>query len=377
MMLLGAIFLLATNAAGAVLGVDIGTEYIKAALVKPGKPFDIVLTKDSRRKESSAVALKPVKGGLTLGQFPERAYGADATALAARFPGDVYPNLKSLLSLAIEDDVVQGYASSHPALQMQSHPTRGTATFKSSALSPEEDAWMVEELLAMQLQSIQKNAEEAAGDGSSVRSVVITIPGFYTLEEKRAVQTAAELAGLKVLSLISDGLAVGLNYATTRTFPNFSNGSKPEHHLVFDMGAGSTTATVMKFQSRTVKDVGKYNKTIQEVQVLGTGWDRTLGGDALNTLIVDDMISKFVETKAAQKAGVTPEQIKSHGRTMAKLYKDASRARHVLSANQKTQSSFEDLYNEIDFKYAVTRAEFEALAEAHAQRVGGALNDSG
>src|SRR3984957_11516606 len=70
-------------AASAVLGVDLGTEYIKAALVKPGIPLEIVLTKDSRRKEASAVAFKPAKN-IQSGSFPERAYGSDAVALAAR-----------------------------------------------------------------------------------------------------------------------------------------------------------------------------------------------------------------------------------------------------------------------------------------------------
>src|SRR5699024_10346256 len=122
----------------------------------------------------------------------------------------------------------------------------------------------------------------------------------------------AELAGLKVLSLVSDGLAVGLNYATSRQFPNINEGAKPEYHMVFDMGAGSTSATVMRFQSRNVKDIGKFNKTVQEVQVLGSGWDRTLGGDSLNYLIMDDMIEKFVESKTAQKASVTAAAVKSH-----------------------------------------------------------------
>ncbi|KAH7320054.1 Hsp70 protein-domain-containing protein [Stachybotrys elegans] len=378
MMLLGAVFFFATNvfAASAVLGLDLGTEYIKATLVKQGTPLDIVLTKDSRRKETSAVALKPSKGGPKEGQYPERAYGADAMAIASRFPGDVYPNLKTLLGLVVEDSVVQQYAANHPALQLQSHPTRGTAAFKSSSVTPEQDAWMVEELLAMQLQSIQKNAEVAAGDGTSIRSVVMTIPPFYTADEKRAIQLAAELAGLKVLSIISDGLAVGLNYATSRQFPNINEGAKPEHHMVFDMGAGSAKATVIKFQSRSVKDVGKFNKTVQEVQVMGSGWDRTLGGDALNSLIVEDMVAKFVESKAAAKMSVTAEQIKSHGRAMAKLLKDAERARHVLSANQNTQASFEGLYEEIDFRYKIARADFEAMAESHYQRVGAVVNDA-
>ncbi|KAI1388697.1 actin-like ATPase domain-containing protein [Hypoxylon trugodes] len=369
--LLCMIFFFSTNvlAISAVLGIDLGTEYIKATLVKPGIPLEIVLTKDSRRKETSAVAFKPSQNAPKSGSYPERAYGSDAVALAARFPGDVYPNLKTLLGLPSDDSIVKEYAARHPALQLEAHKTRGTVAFKSKATANEE-AWMVEELLAMELQSIQRNAEAMAGSDSNVRSVVITVPPFYTIEEKRAVELAAELVGLKVLSLISDGLAVGLNYATSRTFPNVNEGGKPEYHMVFDMGAGSAKATVLKFQGRSVKDIGKFNKTVQEVQVVGSGWDRTLGGDALNYLIVDDMIAKFIETSAAKKTSVSAESVRGHGRAMAKLFKDAERLRHILSANVETGTSFEGLYDDIDFRYKITRAEFEKLAEAHAERVG-------
>ncbi|TQV95224.1 Hsp70 family chaperone [Cordyceps javanica] len=378
MTLLGAVFFLSANvmAVSAVLGVDLGTEYIKAALVKPGVPLDIVLTKDSRRKETSAVAFKPAPGGAKPGQFPERAYGADAVALSARFPGEVYPNLKTLLGLPVGDAIVADYAARHPALQLHEHATRGTSSFKTKTLTAEEESWMVEELLAMELQSIQKNAEALAGEGSSVRSVVLTVPPFYTTEERRALQLAAEMASLKVLSIMSDGLAVGLNYATTRQFPNINEGAKPEHHMVFDMGAGSTTATVLKFQSRTVKDIGKYNKTFQEVQSLGAGWDRTLGGDALNYLITDNMISQFVESKSAQKVSATSEGVRAHGRAMAKLIKEAERVRHVLSANQNTGASFEGLYEDVDFKYKLTRADFETMAQDFPDRVAAVVNDA-
>jgi hypoxia up-regulated 1 len=361
-------FATTAHAASAVLGVDLGTEYIKAALVKPGIPLEIVLTKDSRRKETAAVAFKPVKDGPS-GGFPERVYGSDAIALSARFPGDVYPNLKPLLGLSTSNSLVQEYATRHPALKMEAEKTRGTAAFKSGAFSADEEAWMVEEILAMELQSIQRNAEALAGKGSVIKDLVITIPAFYTAEEKRAIELAAEFAGLRILSLISDGVAVGLNYATSRTFPSIEEGGKPEHHLVFDMGAGSTKATVLRFQGRTVKDVGKFNKTIQEVHALGNGWDRTLGGDALNAVIVDDMVAKFVASPAAKSISPTVEAVKSHGRATAKLWKEAERIRQVLSANNEAQGSFEGLYEDIDFRYKISRAEFEQLAETHAERV--------
>lgn len=366
--LLFCFFCSTAQAASAVLGIDFGTEYIKATLVKPGVPLDIVLTKDSRRKETAAVAFKPDKSSQS-GGFPERIYGSDAVALAARFPGDVYLNLKALLGLPATNSKVEEYAAQHPALKIEGDKTRKTVAFRSGAFGDDEEPWLVEEILAMELQSIKRNADAVAGKGSSVKDVVITIPPYFSLEERKSIELAADLAGLRVLSLISDGLAVGLNYATSRTFPSVTQGGKPEHHLVFDMGAGSTKATLLRFQARTVKDVGKFNKTIQEVEALATGWDRTLGGDALNAVIVDDMVEQFVAANGAKAPSLTPESVKGHGRASSKLWKEAERVRHVLSANTETQASFEGLYDDIDFRYKLTRTEFEKLSESFTSRV--------
>lgn len=368
-----AIYISTASAASAVLGIDLGTEYIKAALVKPGIPLEIVLTKDSKRKEAAAVGFKPLKSKSSSSDsdlFPERVYGGDALALSARFPGDIYSNLKPLLGLSKKNHpVVAQYESRHPSLHTLEDKSLGTVGFTTEILGGKEDSFKVEELLAMELQNIKGNAETFAGKGSTIRDVVIAIPAFYTAEEKRAIEAAADLAGLRILALITDGLSVGLNYATSRTFPVPSEGAKPEYHLVYDMGAGSTTATVLRFQGRVVKDVGRFNKTIQEVQVMGVAWDKTLGGDAFNAAILDDMIGKFVTTNQMKTLGTGAELVKQNGRTIAKLWKEAERMRQVLSANSETSSSFEGLHHEdVNFKYKLTRSEFEELTAVYLER---------
>lgn len=363
----------ASAAGSAVLGIDIGTEYFKAALVKPGIPLEIVLTKDSKRKESAAIAFKPTRESDA--PFPERFYGGDALALAARYPDDVYINLKTLLGVPFNDradETVKRYWSRFPALKLETAPDgRGSVALRSNRLGQEQkEAFLVEEILAMQLKQIKANADTLAGKGSDVRDAVITYPAFYTAEEKRSLELAAELAGLKIQALISDGLAVGLNYATSRTFPSVSDGEKPEYHVVYDMGAGSTSASVLRFQSRKVKDVGKFNKTIQEVHVIGAGWDKSLGGDSLNDLIVNDMVSQLVEDKKL-KDKVTVAEVKAHGKTMSRLWKDAEKLRQVLSANTETSTSFEGLYDDdLNFKYKLSRASFEKMAAEHIARIG-------
>ncbi|OQE41250.1 hypothetical protein PENCOP_c005G06603 [Penicillium coprophilum] len=364
----------ASAAGSAVLGIDIGTEYFKAALVKPGIPLEIVLTKDSKRKESAAIAFKPTRESDA--PFPERFYGGDALALAARYPDDIYINLKTLLGVPFNDgqeDIVKSYWSRFPALRLEAAPDgRGSVALRSNRLgeAQKKEAFLVEEILAMQLKQIKANADALAGKGSDVRDVVITYPIFYTAEEKHSLELAAELAGLRIQALVSDGLAVGLNYATSRTFPSVSDGEKPEYHIVYDMGAGSTTASVLRFQSRKVKDIGKFNKTIQEVHVIGAGWDKSLGGDSLNDLIVDDMVAHLAEDKNI-KGKATPAEIKAHGKTMSRLWKDSEKIRQVLSANTETSTSFEGLYYEnVNFKYKLSRANFEKMAAEYVARIG-------
>lgn len=372
--LLALVFLFTStaSAASAVLGIDLGTEYIKAALVKPGIPLEIVLTKDSKRKEVSAVAFKPAKAGqLAAGAFPERFYGSDAVALQARFPGEVYPNLKQLLGVGESDEVVQIFRERYPAVGVGKG--RLGVNLQSGIFAEGEKEFSVEELLAMELENVKANAQTLAGKGSSIEDVVFTVPPFYTVDERRALEVAAKLAGFKVQAMITDGLAVGINYATSRTFPLVKDGGKPEVHLVFDMGAGSASATVLQFQGKQVKDVGRFNKTVQEVQVLGTGWDKTLGGDALNTIIFNDMVNEFVQLPGAKKAGVTAENVKAHGRTAAKLWKEAEKVRQVLSANQQISSFFEELFEEVDFRYKLTRTKFEEMTTEYASRVDGPI----
>jgi hypoxia up-regulated 1 len=368
------LLLFTTTASAAVLGIDFGTLNIKAAIVKPGIPLDIVLTKDSKRKETAALAFKPNRDDnnniITLpGTFPERAYGGDALALQGRFPSEVFPNLKQLLGISGDEAVKKTatYQERYPALRLQRDEELGTTVFKSTAFTEDSLPYSVEELVGMELANIKRNAEALAGKDSVVEDVVITIPAFYTADEKRALVNAASFAGLNVLGLISDGLAVGLDYAKTRSFPELTKGEQPEYHLVYDMGAGSTTATVLRFQSRSVKDIGRLNKTVQEVGVQGVGWDRDLGGDALNHILMNDFVEKLL--LKLKTRGTTAEEIRTNGRIMGRFWKEAERVRQVLSANTETNAGFEEILPDVDLRLKYSRTDFEKLVAGFATKV--------
>ena len=101
------------------------------------------------------------------------------------------------------------------------------------------------------------------------------------------------------------------------------------------MGAGSTTATIVSFSSRIVNE-GRSNKTVIDVVTHGIGYDRELGGDLFNARLVNMLIEGFKASKAGAKAKT---DIKSDGRAFARLLKEASRVKQVLSANMDTTAA--------------------------------------
>ena len=69
---------------------------------------------------------------------------------------------------------------------------------------------------------------------------------------------AAELAGLKVLSLMNENTAVAMKYAIDRKFENTK-----EHNVIFyDMGSSSVKTSFVTFSAYDVLD-GKKNKTVE------------------------------------------------------------------------------------------------------------------
>ncbi|EWC47128.1 hypothetical protein DRE_03497 [Drechslerella stenobrocha 248] len=371
------VFASLVSASASILGIDYGTEFIKAALVKPGIPIEIVLTKDSKRKEVAAVAFKPKSSTSPANSSPERLYGVDAVNFAARFPDDVYPNLKQLLGVYdIGNEQLKSYANRFPSLKLKlaSTPGRSTVQFHSTA-SPDE-TFSLEELVAMQLRSIRRSGEELANDGNTITDCMITVPAYFTTEERHTIIAASEMAGMNVMELISDGVAVALNYAMTRSY---TPEAKPEVHIIYDMGAGSTTATVVQIRGKIVKD-GRVNKTVTDVSTLGVGFDRSLGGDAFNQKMFDMLLNEFAESKAGKKlAEKEGKPIKDMltGKQIAKLWKEASRVRHILSANTEAVSSIESFFPDIDFRSRkIQRSEFEEQLKEYIVRISKPIIDS-
>ncbi|CAJ0835612.1 6772_t:CDS:2 [Entrophospora sp. SA101] len=303
--------------AATVIGIDYGTDWFKVSIVKPGIPLNIVLNRDSKRKTQSVITIRD----------DERLYGADAVNIGARVPSNTYFSLKRLLGRVVDDKYVQEYKSNFPN-KIIKDPIRGTVLFQHN----ETTTFSVEELVAMQLSHAKKQAEVTAQE--EVKDSVITVPPYYNQFERQAILDAAEIAGLRVLSLINDLTAVGINYAITHSS---SITEDPQIHLFYDMGAGSTKASVIKFNIVNNKDAGPFNKTFINLEVLSTGYDRTLGGQEFDLRLRKYFATKFDNLHSNK----LKESIFKSDRAMTKLFKEANRVKQILSANTETIASMD------------------------------------
>lgn len=106
----------------------------------------------------------------------------------------------------------------------------------------------------------------------------------------------------------------------TRTFP--AAPAKPEYHMIFDAGASSIRATILSFEAIKVKDPASIKpKDATQLTVKGLGWSNAVGGFEL-----DHRLSKILASQFKQ-------DVSKNDRALAKFLKEASRVKHVLSAN--------------------------------------------
>ncbi|KAJ3019349.1 lumenal Hsp70 protein [Thoreauomyces humboldtii] len=349
LLLAGLTFLAPAPASASVIGIDYGTEWFKVSIVKAGIPLDIVLNTESKRKTPAVVLVRE----------GDRRYGSDAVALATRFPQDSYPALKNLLGKLYDDPAAETYRKTYTNTMVRD-AKRGTVAFRFN----ETTIFTVEELVAMQLDYAKKQAEETGQE--PVTGAVLTVPPYWGQFERRALLDAAELANLKVLSLINDETAVALNYATARTF------TTPQYHIFYDMGAGSTVAALVRFHNPTL--TGKASvakKAVLELDVQAVGYDSSLGGHSVDVKLQQLLAFEFMAAHGDKLKGNVFED----SRAMAKLLKEAVRVKQILSANTETSSSIEGLMEDIDFRTKVSRKMLEELSGDVAARVAGPVHD--
>uniref|UniRef100_A0A8C8WPC1 Hypoxia up-regulated protein 1 n=1 Tax=Panthera leo TaxID=9689 RepID=A0A8C8WPC1_PANLE len=341
--------LLALSDTLAVMSVDLGSESMKVAIVKPGVPMEIVLNKESRRKTPVTVTLKE----------NERFFGDSAASMAIKNPKATLRYFQHLLGKQEGNPHVALYRARFPEHELGFDPQRQTVHFQ---ISPQLQ-FSPEEVLGMVLNYSRSLAEDFAEQ--PIKDAVITVPAFFNQAERRAVLQAARMAGLKVLQLINDNTATALSYGV---FRRKDINTTAQNVMFYDMGSGSTVCTIVTYQTVKTKEAGMQ----PQLQIRGVGFDRTLGGLEMELRLREHLARLFNKQRKGQGA----KDVRENPRAMAKLLREANRLKTVLSANADHMAQIEGLMDDVDFKAKVTRAEFEELCADLFERVPGPVQQA-
>lgn len=158
----------------------------------------------------------------------------------------------------------------------------------------------------------------------TVNEAVITVPAYFNERQRAATRKAAELAGIKLISMINEPTAAALAYGIN----NEENTAK--NIIVCDIGGGTTDITLMNITN--FKEVPEELKDVIQpglcFDVLATGGDNRLGGDDYDTLVIEAAKSRLLAENANKrkelskvKDGTRAKQLAENTR-LAKFIRD-------------------------------------------------------
>jgi molecular chaperone DnaK len=146
--------------------------------------------------------------------------------------------------------------------------TMGTdKTYSSSNMNKE---FTSEELSAEVLKKLKSFITD-----EEIKSIVITVPAKFTINQKDATSRAAKLAGFEHCELLQEPIAASMAYGLDST-------SKDGLWLVFDFGGGTFDAALLKVEDGIMK-------------VIDTEGDNYLGGKNIDYAIVDEIIIPYLQ----------------------------------------------------------------------------------
>ncbi|MGA0242218.1 MAG: molecular chaperone DnaK [Candidatus Marinamargulisbacteria bacterium] len=197
------------------------------------------------------------------------------------------------------------------------------------------------EISARVLQKIKADAEAYLGE--TVTKAVITVPAYFNDSQRKATKDAGEVAGLDVLRIINEPTAAALAYGLDK--------KNDQKIAVYDFGGGTFDVSVLEIGDGVF-------------EVLATNGDTHLGGDDLDQVIINWLVTEF---KKEQGIDLSQDQMAAQ-----RLKEAAEKAKIELSSTPSTDINLPfitaDNSGPKHLNINLTRSAFEQMIDTYIKR---------
>jgi L1 cell adhesion molecule like protein len=273
----------------AAIGIDLGTTYSCVAWRSPAGEVQILTNDQGARTSPSYVCYTET----------ERLVGAAAKAMAQIAPASTVYDAKRLIG--------RRYSEITDQYSYQIRERAGQPVICVDYLGQSKE-FRPEEVSAVVLEYLKRTAEAALG--TTVRDAVITVPAYFNDSQRQATRDAGRLAGLNVIRILNEPTAAAMAYGLA------AKSDTAKTILVFDFGGGTFDVTLLVLEQ-------------QVYQVLATAGDTHLGGEDIDSLLVDYLLKAYQEARPEAKLLDVPK-IRRQLRPLAEA------AKRTLSAASTT-----------------------------------------
>ncbi|EMD33816.1 hypothetical protein CERSUDRAFT_142155 [Gelatoporia subvermispora B] len=321
----------------AVVGVDLGALHSKIGVARH-RGIDIIVNEVSNRATPSLVSFG----------HKQRAIGEAAKTLETSNFRNTIGSLKRLIGRTFQDPEIQEVEQKFTHVKLVD--INGTLGAQVNYLG-EQRQFTITQITAMYLGKLRDIAANELRTG--VTDIVITVPGWFTDIQRRALLDAAQIAGLNCLRLINDTTAVALGYGITKS--DLPEPENPRHVVFVDVGHSSTSCTVVAFSKG-------------QLTVKSTAFDRHAGGRDIDYALLRHFAAEF---KQKYKIDVL-----SNPKAMFRLAAGCDKVKKVLSANAEAPLNVESIMNDIDASSRLNRDEYEQLIQVVLDRIPSPLHQA-